>query len=124
MPSLPARNRASDESLLAQRMEPQEHGLSETKRARSAPARGPSPDGSLALRLSDIQLDDMMRLCQPLALHCRDALLRILAYELRGRREVGDGELHRIARTIIRDNHLFDAPNLDGRMPRVSKWER
>jgi hypothetical protein len=40
--------------------------------------------------------------------------LRILAYELRGRCEVGDGELHRIARTIIRDNHLFDAPDLDG----------
>ena len=53
---------------------------------------------SLALRLSDTQLDEIMRLCQPLALHCRDALLRILAYELRGRREIGDGELHRISR--------------------------
>jgi hypothetical protein len=28
---------------------------------------------SLALRLSDTQLDEIMRLCQPLALHCRDA---------------------------------------------------
>ncbi len=28
--------------------------------------------------------------------------------------DVGDGELHRIARTIIKDNHLFDAPNLGG----------
>jgi hypothetical protein len=62
----------------------------------------------LALRLSDTQLDEIMRLAQPLALHCRDALLRILAYELRG--DVGDGELHRLARTIIRDNHLFDPP--------------
>jgi hypothetical protein len=62
--------------------------------------------------------------CRPLALHCRDALLRILAYELRGRRDVGDGELHRIARTIIKDNRLFDPPDLDGRMPRVSKWDR
>jgi hypothetical protein len=52
---------------------------------------------SLPLRLSDTQLDEIMRLCQPLALHCRDALLRILAHELRGRRDVGDGELHRIA---------------------------
>jgi hypothetical protein len=68
----------------------------------------------LALRLSDTQLDEIMRLCQPLALHCRDALLRILAHELRGRRDVGDGELHRIARTIIKGNRLFDAPNLDG----------
>jgi len=73
-------------------------------------------------RLSDTQLDEIMRLAQPLALHCRDALLRILAYELRGRREVGDGELHRIARTIIRDNRLFDPADVDGRMPRVSKW--
>jgi hypothetical protein len=61
---------------------------------------------SLALRLSDTQLDEIMRLCRPLALHCRDALLRILAHELRGRREIGDGELHRIARTIIKDNRL------------------
>jgi hypothetical protein len=77
----------------------------------------PNPSASeepLALRLSDTQLDEIMRLAQPLALPCRDALLRILAHELRGRREVGDGELHRIARSIIQDNHLFDAPNLDG----------
>jgi hypothetical protein len=53
---------------------------------------------------------EIMRLCRPLALPCRDALLRILAHELRGRRDVGDGELHRIARTIIRDNGLFDPP--------------
>jgi hypothetical protein len=80
---------------------------------------------SLALRLSDTQLDGLMRLCRPLALHCRDALLRILAYELRGRREIGDGELHRLARTIISDNRLFDPPDLNGgRMPRTSKWER
>ena len=64
-----------------------------------------------------------MRLCRPLALHCRDALLRILAHELRGHRDVGDGELHRIARTIIPENRLFDPPDLDGRMPRTSKWE-
>jgi hypothetical protein len=99
----------------------------ESKRVRSATHRGPSPaasEESLALRLSDRQLDELMRLCQPLALPCRDAMLRILAYELRGRRDVGDGELHRIARTIIRDNGLFDPPDLDGRMPRVNKWDR
>jgi hypothetical protein len=63
-----------------------------------------------ALRLSDTQLDAIMRLAQPLAPQCRDVLLRILAHELRDRRDVGDGELHRLARTIISDNHLFDAP--------------
>jgi len=83
-------------------------------------ARSRSPDQSnathgslsdqpepLALQLSDAQLDGIMRLCRPLALHCRDAMLRILAHELRGRRDVGDGELHRIARTVIADNRLF-----------------
>jgi len=42
--------------------------------------------------------------------------LRILAYQLRGRCDVGDGELHRIARTIIKDNCLFDPPYVDDRM--------
>jgi hypothetical protein len=28
--------------------------------------------------------------------------------------DVGDGELHRIARSIIKDNRLFDPPDLDG----------
>jgi hypothetical protein len=99
----------------------------ETKRVRSTTHRGPSSSASeelLALRLSDDQLTEVMRLCQPLALHCRDALLRILAHELRGRRDVGDGELHRIARAIIKDNRLFDPPDLDGRMPRTGKWTR
>jgi hypothetical protein len=60
MPSLLARTRASDESLLAQRTEPREHGLSETNRVGSVPYRGPSSEESLALRLSDTQLDGLM----------------------------------------------------------------
>src|SRR5207302_7807614 len=75
--------------------------------ADSPPDRGPSSEERLALRLSDDQLDEVMRLCQPLAPHCRDALLRILAHELRSRRDVGDGELHRLVRTIVKDNRLF-----------------
>jgi hypothetical protein len=59
----------------------------------------PPPDldhsAALALRLNDAQLDAVMKLCRPLAPHCRDALLQILAHELRGRHDVGDGELHR-----------------------------
>jgi hypothetical protein len=99
----------------------------ETPRVRPATHRGPSPAASeerLALRLSDTQLADVMRLCQPLAPHCRDALLRILAHELRGRNAVGDGELHRIARTIIKDNHLFDPPDVDGRMPHAQVFQK
>jgi hypothetical protein len=74
--------------------------------------QSPADPEPLALQLSDTQLSDLMYLCQPLSPRCRDALLRILAHELRGRRDVGDGELHRVARTIIRENRLFDPPLL------------
>jgi hypothetical protein len=44
-------------------------------------------------------------------------------YELRGKRDVGDGELFRIARETIQANRLFDPPVGDSatdyeRMPR------
>ena len=60
------------------------------------------------LCLSDDQLSTVMRLAQPLAPHCRDAFLRILAHELRHRADVGDGELHRRACAIIKNYGLFD----------------
>ena len=41
--------------------------------------------GSASLALSDAQLATIMRLSEPLTPSCRDALLRILAHELRGR---------------------------------------
>ncbi|MGA7455639.1 MAG: hypothetical protein WBW73_31865 [Rhodoplanes sp.] len=72
------------------------------------------------LSLSDAQLATVMRLSEPLAPTCRDTLLRILAHELRDRHDVGDGELHRIVRTIISDNRLFDAPVLE----RGGRWGR
>jgi len=78
MPSLLARSRAYDQRV-----------------SKSNAFDLPQTEESLALRLSDSQLDALMRLCRPLTRPCRDALLRILAYELRGRRDVGDGELHR-----------------------------
>jgi hypothetical protein len=104
MPSLLAENRTSDQS----------------------PATDFDHPAPLALQLSDTQLDEIMRLCQPLALHCRDALLRILAYELRGRVDVGDGELHRLVRTIISDNRLFDPPLKDqhGARKHIGKYAR
>jgi hypothetical protein len=73
---------ASDQS----RTEPREPGLSKPN------ALGlPHTEESLALRLSDAQLDEIMRLCRPLDLPCRDVPLRILAHELRGRHDVGHG---------------------------------
>jgi hypothetical protein len=68
------------------------------------------PPVSTPIRLSDDQLAELMRLAQPLAPPCRDAFLRILAHELRGKPDVGDGELHRIASDVIRANRLFDPP--------------
>jgi hypothetical protein len=58
--------------------------------------------------LTDSQLAELMRLAQPLAPPCRDAFLRILAHEFRGRRDIGDGELHRTAIEVIKRNRLFD----------------
>jgi hypothetical protein len=74
------------------------------------------------LALTDAQLAALMRLAQPLQPRDRDAFLRILAYELRDRHDVGDGELHRVASAIIRSHRLFDAPDL--RSGCVSKWGR
>ena len=83
------------------------------------------PLPSRPLRLSDDQLGAIMRLAAPLQPQCRDVFLRILAHELRDRRDVGDGELHRIAAEVIKSYRLFDPPELDsGRMPRISKWDR
>jgi len=62
------------------------------------------------LRLSDNQLAALMRLAQPLQPQDRDALLRILAYELRDRGGVGDGELHRLVVATIRAHKLYDPP--------------
>jgi hypothetical protein len=76
----------------------------------------PRKGGALMpVRFSDGQLDAIFKLTQPLAPACRDAFLRILAHELRDRVDVGDGELHRVARQIIADNSLFDDPDLEGR---------
>jgi hypothetical protein len=64
------------------------------------------------LRLTDNQLTELLRLAAPLEPHCRDALLRIVAHEFRGRADIGDGELFRTARRIIKDYKLFSAPAL------------
>jgi hypothetical protein len=80
------------------------------------------PPGPPPLALSDSQLDQIMRLAQPLQPQSRAALLRILAHEFRGRSDIGDGELHRVAVETIKSYRLFDAPNLArGHVPR---WGR
>jgi hypothetical protein len=73
------------------------------------------------IRLSDSELDAVMAAARPLPVACRDAFLQAVAADLRGR-EVGPGTVHRAIAKAQRE--FFDPPDLDGRMPRVSKWER
>lgn len=65
----------------------------------------------LPIRLSDAQLVEIFRLTKPLAPACRDEFLERLAQAFQGRHELGDGELFRTARDIIKANHLFEAPS-------------
>jgi len=65
---------------------------------------------SQPLALSDAQLTEIFRLTKPLQPACRDEFLQRLAQALQGRTDLGDGEVYRLARQVIRDHHLFDAP--------------
>jgi hypothetical protein len=61
--------------------------------------------------------------CSPRAISCHQPRARRLeacAREIANLSELGDGVLHR---TIVRVQRMyFDPPDIDGRMPRVSKW--
>jgi hypothetical protein len=91
----------------------------ETQRAWSATNRGQSAATDCVERGTDA--------CAPAASYplpapARPAFLEHCARELANVSELGDGILHRM---IMRVQKLyFDPPDLDGRMPRVSKWER
>jgi hypothetical protein len=63
------------------------------------------------IKLSDDQITQLMRLSQPLQPPTRIVFMELLAAKLGDRAVVGDGELYRIARETIRDNHLFEAPS-------------
>jgi hypothetical protein len=64
------------------------------------------------VRLTDDQLDVVFRLARPLSSGCREEFLRLLALEFRDCSDgIGDGQLYRIARDLIRTNHLFEAPS-------------
>jgi hypothetical protein len=48
--------------------------------------------------------------------------LQLIASECRERASIGDGELHRLARRLIKENHLFDAPDIPGSPRTQSKY--
>jgi hypothetical protein len=70
------------------------------------------------VRFTDDQLIEICRLVKTLAPQCRDEFLQRLAQALQGREDVGDGDLFRIARDIIKTNHLFAAPSAFETSPR------
>ena len=76
----------------------------------------------MAIPLTEEQRDMIRRAAAPLHSADRDAFFADVAAALAVQPMLGDGVLHR---TIVRVQKLyFDPPDLDGRMPRVSKWER
>ena len=74
------------------------------------------------IALSEAQMCALLAASHPLPPAARSAFLEPCAKEIATLPELGDGALHR---TIVRVQRLFfDPPDVDGRMPRVSKWER
>ena len=65
----------------------------------------------MPIHFTDDQLTEIFRLTTPLAPVCRDEFLQLLAQAFQDRSDVGDGELFRTARDIIKTNHLFEAPS-------------
>jgi hypothetical protein len=61
----------------------------------------------LPIRLTDDELDAVMAAARPISVDRRDAFLRAVAAELRGR-EVGPGLVHRICAEVQREH--FDPP--------------
>jgi len=64
----------------------------------------------MPLKLSDEQLDAVMRAAQPIAPHRRGAFLRDLADTLAVAGELGDGIVARVCRETQRKH--FDVPDL------------
>jgi hypothetical protein len=74
------------------------------------------------IALSEAQMCALLAASYPLPPQSRGRFLEACAREISNLPELGDSVLHR---TIVRVQKMyFDPPDLDGRMPRVSKWER
>ena len=72
------------------------------------------------IALTEAQMLALLAASHPLPPAARPAFLEACAKEIAALPELGDGVLHR---TIVRVQKMyFDPPDIDGRMPRVSKW--
>jgi hypothetical protein len=65
------------------------------------------------IALSDAQLTAVFEAARPLAVRDRDAFLQVVAEALQGRREIGDGDVHRAVVTAQR--RFYDPPQFDER---------
>jgi hypothetical protein len=75
----------------------------------------------MPIRLTDSELDAVMAAARPIAVGRRDAFLQRVASALQGYGEIGPGVVYRVAAQVQRA--FFDPPDIDGRMPRISKWD-
>ena len=92
-------------------LKPNAFGLPHTEANQSPP-----------IALSEAQMLAVLAASYPLPPDLRSTFLEHCAREIANLPELGDGVLHR---TIVRvQKEYFDPPDLDGRMPRVSKWAR
>jgi hypothetical protein len=64
---------------------------------------------SAIVALSDEQITTVMQLARPLSPDQRSMFLEMVAAKLNGRREIGDGVVSRICRTLVRE--YFDPPH-------------
>jgi hypothetical protein len=101
------------------RTEPREYGVS---RPNAYGLPHTEANQSPPIALSEPQMCALLAASYPLPPTARSAFLEHCAREIANLPELGDGVLHR---TIVRVQRMyFDPPDLDGRMPRTSKWER
>ena len=63
----------------------------------------------IPLALTDDQLDQIMRCAAPLHPRMRRLFVEHVAYALRGK-TIGDGEVFRACREVVREGGMFDPP--------------
>jgi hypothetical protein len=98
---------------------PGEHGVLKPNAYGSPQTEANQPP---PIALSEAQMCALLAASHPLPAPARPAFLEACAKELAALPELGDGALHR---TIVRvQKPYFDPPDIDGRMPRISKYER
>jgi hypothetical protein len=66
------------------------------------------------IALTDAQLTAVFEAARPLAVRDRDAFLQAVAEALQGRREIGDGDVHRAVKVAQRQ--FWDPPITDERV--------